>query len=708
MMIKYDYKLERHSGGQIEIFSAVKGLQNLPTAAYVKGPNSLGKSTLLNIIALCFYGHQMADHEIARQLKERLSNLLDIDHQQLTFTAEINNEITGDVLFCEKKNPSTKEIILYRILNGVKKPLSPDAFNREFRLLYDIPIDPLERLPNLLFEVRNSQFNIGNKISDFRLYLRELIKKIQDSKNPEQINNIRNQIEKIRQEIGELTNNKTTAVGENKKITLYYLSRSYIHLHELLQQEQAELDSINVEIKKLGKETKQVAKDHTKKTIELRSKIEQAKTIKNDLKKILPSMIQKEMYKVRYSLWNDGDIEEEIYHPGLKNNLREESAFFKEYLLHAYEKKKVDSKEVLDKVELYGVLLQALESFQFKDTPVPGINQPVKAFINLIRLESQKFYDEMQSLKNYEKCIDDLDRFSFLISNSIEIAKVVKDAQQDVRSGFYSSSELVNNRDNLENSLSTHRTELAEIEKELKGLKLDDIKTILQQLTESPELQIYINYSDTQLLEKIKALKKNISDDSDKLIDKERILKNSEVELVRLQDKETHPWFEYLPILEDKLQHTLQLEKKIKVNYEQYIRKATEPNRTIDKTNSEEVNYYEKLGYFLGKKIRIIRHIHDQYEVRYIDVFKKVILTPDREIRFSDLGTGQGQAAYLVGLLSSQGNKKIIALFDEVAMMDETSLGLVKQKLRELYSEGKLLASIIVQKDEIESVESII
>ena len=36
-------------------------------------------------------------------------------------------------------------------------------------------------------------------------------------------------------------------------------------------------------------------------------------------------------------------------------------------------------------------------------------------------------------------------------------------------------------------------------------------------------------------------------------------------------------------------------------------------------------------------------------------------------------------------------NKKIIALIDEVAMMDETTLEPIKQKLKTLYEEEKLL-----------------
>jgi len=43
-------------------------------------------------------------------------------------------------------------------------------------------------------------------------------------------------------------------------------------------------------------------------------------------------------------------------------------------------------------------------------------------------------------------------------------------------------------------------------------------------------------------------------------------------------------------------------------------------------------------------------------------------------------------------------NRIIIALFDEVAMMDEKSLEPIFNKCKELYDKGLLLAAIIVQK----------
>ena len=95
--------------------------------------------------------------------------------------------------------------------------------------------------------------------------------------------------------------------------------------------------------------------------------------------------------------------------------------------------------------------------------------------------------------------------------------------------------------------------------------------------------------------------------------------------------------------------------------------------------------------------------------MKSIDVISKRLITEEGTvIHYSDLGTGQGQAAYLETLLSMSENKKVIALFDEVAMMDQHTLKPIMEKLINLYNEKKLLMAIIVQKSEDVKVEEIL
>ena len=110
----------------------------------------------------------------------------------------------------------------------------------------------------------------------------------------------------------------------------------------------------------------------------------------------------------------------------------------------------------------------------------------------------------------------------------------------------------------------------------------------------------------------------------------------------------------------------------------------------------------------LMKKI-YIKHIKKNYLVRKIDVINEEIITDEKKIiRFKDIGTGHSQAAYLLGLLSMSDERKIIALFDEVAMMDTVTMKPIFEKLKSLYNDKKLLLGIIVQKADKVQVKNLI
>lgn len=707
-MITYDYSLKRKVGDQVQEFLPNEALKIIPDIAYIKGPNSSGKSTLLNILALSFYGLELSSIEIPNQLKNRIEGLLETDHQQLTFSVRVENEITKDHLVIEKSNPYTREVFLYKIVSGEKKPLSPDSFKREFRLLYDIPIDPLERLPGLLNEVRSTQFKVGNRIYDFRSYLQQLIDEIKESKNPGQISKLAEDIADIKDDILTIDNSITTKESEIKEITTYLLMRKWINLDEAINKMEEQLGQLNSQIKVIGEGSRREAKDYTRKQSKLRSNLQEIKNLISDIRRFLVDVVA-DSDQQRFSLWKNANPEEEIYHPGLIDELRIESQYFESALRKRFQNKRQKLGDVIEKVKLYKVLLQALDEYKFNDTLIPGLNKPVKNFITLLQEESEKYSVELNDLSNYEKYADSLHTLLSLVDESIILAKDFQNSREGVREGSISINELLSEKDNLESSLNQTKEELNDIQLKLHPLNLKEVKEYIVPLRTSPIIQIHHANSDAQITESIEWLNKNVKEDKAKRDDKRRVLNHAETEMERLQKKEPHPLFSSLSVLENYLQKIRFLEKEFKVNFEEYIKRAIDAKKSTLRIDIKEQHYQEELGKLLGLKIGTIRHITDYYEIDRIDVFEKNIYTTSGvEIKYTDLGTGQGQAAYLEALLGMQSDKKVIALFDEVAMMDENSLQPIKEKLRAMYENGKLLAAIIVQKDEALSIESII
>jgi hypothetical protein len=176
-----------------------------------------------------------------------------------------------------------------------------------------------------------------------------------------------------------------------------------------------------------------------------------------------------------------------------------------------------------------------------------------------------------------------------------------------------------------------------------------------------------------------------------------------------MESKSPHEYQKYLVILECYFQKIQRLEQRFKKQYSIYIdhviNQSGNPGNLID----DEKKYIELVGRFLAAKIHILKHIDKEYEISNISILeKRIYTTTNKEIYFADLGTGQSQAAFLTAKLSINDKKKIIALFDEVAMMDEKSLKPVKEKIKDLYMGKKLFMAIIVQKNDEVIVESLL
>ncbi len=107
--------------------------------------------------------------------------------------------------------------------------------------------------------------------------------------------------------------------------------------------------------------------------------------------------------------------------------------------------------------------------------------------------------------------------------------------------------------------------------------------------------------------------------------------------------------------------------------------------------------FFKSVWSYLGKRLRNVRHLDKEYDVSEVDLIDGIIITSDKTIiHLSDMGTGQSQLSYLKGLLSADDNRMIIALFDEVSTMTDSTLGVLFQEFEKLQKEGKLMVGMTV------------
>jgi len=109
-MIKYDYDLRRDEKDEIITYKPDLISKELPNLVYIEGPNSSGKSTLLHILALSFYGTK--NLKIKQALQEKMDNLVNSEHQHISFKIAITNKNNKVELTAEKRDFKTKDIII--------------------------------------------------------------------------------------------------------------------------------------------------------------------------------------------------------------------------------------------------------------------------------------------------------------------------------------------------------------------------------------------------------------------------------------------------------------------------------------------------------------------------------------------------------------------------------------------------------------------
>jgi exonuclease SbcC len=241
--------------------------------------------------------------------------------------------------------------------------------------------------------------------------------------------------------------------------------------------------------------------------------------------------------------------------------------------------------------------------------------------------------------------------------------------------------------------------------KNINLLNEDQIKQALKAilgLEDEAEIRVW---SEDILIERVKDLSGLIEREKVELSHKNSYLQIKRNELSALENKEPSKYQTYVPEIERLIVTTQELERRFLRVFDSYIHEIINAKIMMDGKNEERKEYYNQISKFLANKIQSIRHIDSDYVIRDVDIVNKIFLTKEgKEIRFTDMGTGQSQSAYIMARLNTLDNRKQVVLLDEVAMMDEKSLKPILNKINELYKSGKLIIGIIVQKGEMVSI----
>jgi hypothetical protein len=701
-MIDLDYLIERKiKDDTILKLVPDKIPSKLPNIVYVEGPNDSGKSTILNLIALSFYG--LNNDRIKDSLKIKMDSLINSDYQKIKFELEISNKDKSIILRARKKDLINNEIIVEESINGNKfRPLSRELFEKKYNLIYDIPEKPTERLPDLLSELESQQIRYGEQIKRFSKYIRDMIVEIKEYRDPKRLDQLKNSLKQLIEEVEEINIKLPTLSLISNDLKMFNNVRNYIKYYNDCLRLNEKICEYEENIRKYKKGEKIKSAEYSSLKSQISFQLDEIFKIKNNITTTILNLIFKKDKK-KLIIWEDikiYDTKDYEIDKKLKSQI-------KNFLFDINEQmKKIENDDSFKNSSIFKDIIKFLKSYENFSIEIPKINIKLSDLINILTEENKKhdkiltMYEGLKSLNtSLDTLLSSIDEINILLLKLKEYDS--KGVDEDTGEDISAIRELLNGyRDNYNISkrqLNYYYLRCKEynIEDELLNEKMKDLLDIFNS---KKDLEPFFTLDEKQLIDKITEFDREILKMDSDLKTKGFLIKQYGEEFEKLKKKKSHKYENNLTELDILYKKSEELHGKLLNDYTEMIKKLKKSK--ILNITSEEKIYYNKIAKYLGNKIGTFWYIDKKYIAKEVDLISKIIYTEDGSIiHISDLGTGRGQAAYLTGLLNLYNdNRNIIALFDEISAMDFNSLTPIISKIQKLYEDNLLLTGVLVQK----------
>jgi len=699
-MIEYDYELVRtdENTNEIEVFKPNKIPAKLPNLVNIQAPNSSGKSTFLNLLALSFFGNK--NKKIHPSLLKKINSLLYSNYQSLTFKIKVTNSDSTIEIISEKKDADKIDIVVHEISDGKKIVLTPELFDRKYNLIYDIPDNPTERLSKLTYEVKDAQIRYGNRVGELNAHIKTIISDIRSSRNPERLKQLKQHFSNLSNDANRLNSLIVSFESELESLELATYYYYYIQYSKEYVLKEKELKREELKIKKTARNERKADSEYREETLALTETLNRIQKTFEQLTMLLKQLIPKNESH-HLEIWELINISQTFDDLEFDENLLEEIVHFNSILNEMHDD--ASNKPAFQETKLCNDLIQVLSHYKTINILIPGMEKPITEFVN-----------------DLEKIVRLNEKITVFDENCTVAIELLDELRQDIK---FAQRSIFQNLRLLRNS---HSSDANNVEYDLIESKIVELKETLSKYGDSvkyyeaellkkgdfdpdnickigeAELEKYSVYTREQLHKEIGALKEEISNKKTELSKNQFTLDRYSKEIEDIEKKKPHEYQNQLDKLEELESVTTVLSAKLLKQFSDYISAIINGKvHSYENITEEQKNYYKFVFSHLGTVLGTVHHLDKTYEVQCIDLIKEKIITKDgKTIMFTHMGTGQSQSAYLMSLLNNSDNRKIIALFDEIAMMDNNSLEPIYKKINELYGLNKLLLGIVVQKSD--------
>lgn len=709
-MLEMDYEIKRQEGtGYERIFHVDEKLKTIKSnAVYIKAPNARGKSTFLNILAIALYGNRLdeSDSRISISLRNDIKYMIERENQKYTFNVTIFSKDGSVQLISTKKNPISNDIMVKEIIDGKERLLPFQTFKDEYFLIYDIPEDPLNRITEILSDVKNQQIRYKNKVAEFKKYLGEIKQEIALSRNADEIESKKNQIIKFEILVEQF---KKELATRNDKIRII---ESYLALREFKNYTNLSLSyGDNIDRKSQKKKKHQT----TVKTF--RTRYENKKDEINNKIFEIESVILEVISKID-NLFIDRNYDEIKKHiKAIKNiNLCTNFEINKNIFLEInYFRKIIDDylndKQIKESGKLgsfYQEIINIFEQYTYIDVFLPGIEKSIKELILLLKEEYKKNSKQkliFDTLNDCNKKFGDLLNELEKMPKELQTLKMLYNKKGELSSIKIEDEQLDSQIDDLGNKLDTALEKVEKYKKMAlkhgisidKSPNLDKIDELKDEIFKQNKQFVQIfQFDEKSILAEIISIEKEIDEYKKKLSDQENIIRQYRQKLSDLESRKPHKYQNYSHKIDDLSNIVDTLERNL-IEYEGIIQKIANGSKL---TSEIENKYNEEISLYFAKKIPEFPYINEFIQPKKIDFLnKEIILENERKIDMKDISTGQSMSMYIQAVLNrpQDDKRKMIVIFDEGATMDSNSLKPIKNILKKHINENKVLFAVFAK-----------
>lgn len=684
----------------------------------IKASNSSGKSFLLNSIAYAFNALELSNDELSPTLRRSIKYLIDREHQHIDFKIDINDP-DGFSLQSKFNYLNANEISMNK-KDGSCVVIDQKTFTDRYKLLYDIPEKPLDRIYKLSKSIKDFNAEILKQLNPLDLKMLSVLRTIKDVRNETVIEDIQ---ERIQDKTALANSYESKVIGLDKKLKDLENHKNLITLKRNITR----FEFNGKEHEKISSELKKLKPISNKNIIIQNSKV--IKDLKNEIRDLRISNLliycKEEIEENEYSNKFAKSFSEND--SSLFNNLFENSESIISDLL-VFDQEKIN--EFLNGLKIFKTIsLQKV----FKGLKI-GLNEVDYKLVRNLKSDFIKYkeyedgsdiinnlfdknsdtiinelnrleikYSEIDKINNIHKELNDtLDKIISRVNKALKLSKTLyrainKNNKGPKQKNLYST--ILEKKNNLEDSIKKDSKEIQTLKVILEKdgissfdlIQLNKINILIENLfvknsycrNKEKEKADEYKYEIKKFNSLISQLKKSILDDEVKF--KIEDLKQSSI-YAHHQPK--------IQLFSNKLsfftKYLLQKDNLIDTHGELKI-----------SNSDEDVSYMKIIGEFvaslMGKKIIYQNSTVDIDFIDYTNTTPYFVTPKNKRIAFSDFSGGQGSSNYLKAKLNINEERKFIVLIDEIANMDDQSLDIVIGRLKELDNNNKLLLAILVE-----------